>query len=97
MSKLTQNEITAMKTCLNYDDRETQLCDNFSNGGADEFKAVLGWTDAQVRGLISSLEQKGMGNGDYADAEGSSHTFWLSEKGVNAIFDVIEAEKELVS
>ena len=30
---LTANEITAMKMCLNYDDREAQHADNFSNAG----------------------------------------------------------------
>lgn len=92
MSKdsLTKNEIIALRTCLNYDDREAQLSDNFSNGGHKEFKKALGWDDKQVSALIGSLEAKGMGDGD--DNEGNGHIFWLSEKGVNAIFDVIDSE-----
>lgn len=88
---LTPNEILALKTCLNYDTRADQLGDNYSNGGHREFKVALGWNDKQVAALIRSLEQKGMGDGD--DNEGNGHVFWLSEKGVNAIFDIIEAEK----
>lgn len=88
--QLTENEIKALKICLNYDERVTQLSDNFSNGGHEEFKAELGWDDKQVAALIGSLEKKGMGSGD--DNEGNGHIFWLSEDGVNAIFDIIEAE-----
>lgn len=88
---LTQNEITALKICLNYDNREDQLSDNYSNGGAPEFKKALGWNDKQVAALISSLEQKGMGYGD--ENNGNGHIFWLSEDGVETIFDVIQAEK----
>lgn len=91
MTHLTENEIKALKVCLNYKCREGQLSDNFSNGGQDEFKEVLGWNDKQVSGLISSLEQKGMGYGD--DNEGNGHIFWLSELGVNTIFDIIESEQ----
>lgn len=88
MTNLTANEITAMKACLNYSTRAEQLSDNYSNGGHAEFKAALGWNDNQVAALIGSLEAKGMGDGD--DNEGNGHIFWLSEKGVNAIFDLIE-------
>ncbi len=90
MSNLTQNEITALKTCLNYETREGQLNDNFSNGGQEEFKEALGWSDKQVAALIGSLEEKDMGYGDHN--EGNGHIFWLSELGVNTIFDIIEAE-----
>lgn len=86
---LTENEINAMECCLNYDSRESQLTDNYSNGGHDEFKGALGWNDKQVAALIGSLESKGMGWGD--DNEGNGHIFWLSEEGVNAIFDIIES------
>ncbi len=90
MTTLTQNEITALMTCLNYDNREAQLEDNYSNGGHEEFKHALGWNDNQVAALIGSLEAKGMGQGDHND--GNGHIFWLSELGVNTIFDTIEAK-----
>ena len=89
MNELTSNEIIALKLCLNYDDRTSQLNDNFSNGGADEFCDALGWNKKQAGGLMSSLEQKGMG---FADSDGYD-IFHLTEKGVNAIFDIIESEK----
>ena len=88
---LTQNEIVAIKLCLNYNNREAQHCDNFSNGGSEEFKEALGWNNKQVAALIGSLEEKGMGYGD--DNEGNGHIFWLSDEGIDAIFDIIEAEQ----
>ena len=87
---LTPNEIVALKLCLNYDNRQDQLSDNFSNGGHAEFKDALGWNNKQVSALIGSLEAKGLGYGD--DNDGNGHIFWLSEAGINAIFDVIESE-----
>ena len=87
--KLTTNEAQALEICLNYDTRESQLEDNFSNGGSEEFQAALGWSKHQVAGLISSLEQKGLGWGD--DNDGNGHIFWLSELGVNTIFNIIES------
>lgn len=91
MSKvtLTPAEIIALKTCINYDNRECQLSDNFSNGGPDEFKAALGWNGQQVGGLIASLTTKEMGVMDEEDAE----IFWLTKFGVHTIFDLIESEK----
>ena len=90
MVNLTKNEIIAMKACLNYSSRKEQLSDNYSNGGQYEFKKILGWNDKQVSALIGSLENKGMGYSD--DNDGNGNIFWLSEKGVNAIFDIIEGE-----
>ena len=92
MTNLTANEITALKVCLNYDSREEQLSDNYSNGGQNEFKAALGWNDKQVSALIGSLEAKGMGYSDDNDDGNGENIFWLSELGVNTIFDIIEAE-----
>lgn len=89
---LTQNEITALMTCLNYETRAGQLSDNYSNGGQEEFKAALDWNDKQVAALIGSLESKGMGYGDHN--EGNGHIFWLSEEAVNILFDIIEADKK---
>lgn len=86
--KLTENEILALKICLNYDNREGQLSDNFSNGDMDEFCAQLGWNKHQVSALMGSLEAKGMG---FYDAD--DDLFWLSEHGVHTIFDIIEAEQ----
>ncbi|WP_019024065.1 MULTISPECIES: hypothetical protein [unclassified Thioalkalivibrio] len=88
MTNLTENEIKALESCLNYEDRETQLSDNYSNGDPAVFRKVLGWDKHQVAGLISSLEQKGMGFHDEEDG-----IFWLSVAGVHAIFDVLEARE----
>ena len=92
--KLTNNEMTAVKACLNADTREGQFNDNYSNGSASKFKKVLKWNDHQVAGLISSLEQKGIGYMDNEDAadRNANAIFWLSDDGVNAYFDQLERE-----
>jgi hypothetical protein len=105
--KLTEAEFQALKACLNYDDRESQLEDNFSNGGPTEFAQVLGWDLHQVGGLIASLTSKGLGGLDDRSEEmmtdengrlypknkvpAELHIFWLSDEGVHAVFDEIEA------
>lgn len=86
---ITLNELIALASCLNYDNRESQHSDNYSNGGHDEFKAVLSWDDKQVAALIGSMEQKGLGSGD--DNDGNGHIFWLTDFGVDVIFDAIDA------
>ena len=96
---LTENEKEALRICLNYDSRESQLDDNYSNGGPYEFALQL--FDGNMKaagGLISSLQKKGLGWLDDRTDEGfgrrpaSEHIFWLSSDGVNAIFDIIEEE-----
>ncbi len=86
--KLTKNEVEALKICLNYETREAQLEDNYSNGGAQEFAVEL--FDGNMKaagGLITSLQEKGMGVMDEED-----DIFWLSEEGVNTIFDILEGK-----
>lgn len=89
-TNLTQNEVRAMSLTLNYDDRESQLSDNFSNAGIEELCEAFDWNKHQVAGLIGSLDKKGMAVYDEEDID----LLWLTEKGVNTIFDIIEAEKE---
>ena len=93
----TVNEIAAMKVCLNYDTRAMQLEDNFSNGGVGDLANALGWNMHQIGGLIASLEKKGVvwiddRQGDWPNCLTKYHIVWLTEKGVNAIFDIIEKE-----
>jgi len=100
---VTANEIVALKECLNYDDRSAQLADNYSNGGVDEFMKALGWNAKQVGGLISSLTEKGLVYHETAEERWEEGGFgqkrsdfydicWLTELGVNTIFDIIESE-----
>jgi hypothetical protein len=85
----SENEMKCLMVCLNYDSREGQLSDNYSNGGAAEFRAALGWNKEQVAALIGSMEKKGYG---YMDTDGVNgkpvDIFWLSEAAVNMIFDM---------
>jgi|AntDeeMinimDraft_5_1070356.scaffolds.fasta_scaffold13236_1 DNA-binding MarR family transcriptional regulator len=87
---LTDNEVRAMSLTLNYDDRESQLSDNFSNAGVEELADHFNWNKHQVAGLIGSLQKKGVAFYDEEDID----LLWLTEEGVNTLFDLIEAEKE---
>lgn len=89
IDQLTTNEIAAIKMCLNYNDRASQLSDNYSNGGQQEFMSGLKLNRHAAAQLCGSLENKGMG---YNDNEGEYHIFWLSDAAVNLIFDLIEKE-----
>jgi hypothetical protein len=82
---ITDREYAAMEICLNYNDRETQLIDNFSNGGFAEFMSELGLSRHQAAQLCGSLEEKGLGVND--GNQGNGHIMWLTDAGVHAIFD----------
>lgn len=88
--QVTDNELAALASCLNYNNREDQHSDNFSNGGHLEFKKVLGWNDKQVSALIGSMERKDLGWGDDNKDTGGDHIFWLEHKGVDIVFDAID-------
>lgn len=84
-ASLTQNEKTFLKLCLNYDTVEAQIGDNYSNGGIDEAMNLFDGTKQSKRqaagGLLSSLQQKGMG---WLDTE--YDMFCLTERGIHAAF-----------
>ena len=95
MTNLTDLEIAAMKICLNYDNRQTQLDDNYSNGGHREFMSGLKINRHASAALCGSLETKGMAWND--DNEGNGHILWLTDEGVNVIFDIMEAADTAVT
>ena len=99
-TSITENEFQALYTCLNcFSSREDQKNDNFSNGGMAEFMSVLGWNSRQVAGLISSMEQKGFGEMEVSNERGDYQKhdiFWLSDHGIDTIFDVIEGKIETI-
>lgn len=88
MQKLTNYEFIALNACLNYDDREAQLSDNFSNGGTKEIAKACGISQRAAGGVMSSLIQKGLAI--YDDNEGHGDILWLTEDGVNLIFDIFD-------
>lgn len=99
---LTQNEIAAMKMCLNYtDDRECQRGDNHSDATPADIGIALGWNKQQVGGILASLIQKGMVWVDDRSGEADPvvrnnpdfHVVYLTDElGVDTIFDIIEQE-----
>lgn len=98
MTNFTQNEIAALKMCMNYDDRESQHGDNHSDATPVTIAEALGWNMNQAGGLISSLSSKGViwvddREGEPWHKDVSMHVVYLTEIGVDAIFDIVEAEK----
>ena len=96
---ITENEFKALQTCLLHFDREDQKDENISEGGMAEFMSVLGWNSRQVAGLISSMEQKGFGEMEHHNTRGDNmkhDIFWLSDHGIDAVFDVIEGKIETI-
>jgi len=88
---LTANERAFLQLCLNYDSIESQLSDNYSNGGLSEAIKLMGGNKHAGAGLLSSLTKKGLGypddGSDWAvDPTEYHHTFWLSKLGVYAAF-----------
>lgn len=84
---ITANEAAALEACLNYERREDQLADNHSVGDAATIAAAIGGSLQAAGGVMTSLTEKGLG---FIDEEGLG-IFWLTEDGVNAIFDWIDA------
>ena len=80
---LTDNETKLLELCLTYDDRENQLIDNYTSCTFKDVMKALNWNAFQVGGLLSSLITKHLIDGDQDD-------FYITEQGVNAIFDIIE-------
>ena len=87
---LTENEIKLLKTCLNYDDRETQLNDNFTNCTIEDAMKVLNWNVFQIGGLLSSLITKRLMYVENS-SDRKQDDIYITEEGVNAIFDIIES------
>lgn len=81
---LTEKEKAFLKICLNYRDLETQLEDNYSNGGIDEamdlFEGTKQYKRQAAGGLLTSLTKKGMGE------LWDNDQFALSDRGVYAAF-----------
>lgn len=99
---ITENERAMLSLCLNYDSRETQLSDNYSNGIVRHAHELMGSKEAGA-GLIGSLVKKGLvldpaeHGTDPNDAfmgykpwPPEENIVWLTDVGVNVIFDIIE-------
>lgn len=91
---LTPKEAAFLVLCLNYDDAETQLGDNYSNGGIAEACSLFlaeypdtksnkqaGLRRQAAGGLLASLTTKGLG---HLDTEYDQ--FNLTKAGVHAAF-----------
>ena len=104
--KLTDNEIAMLTICLNYDNRETQLSDNYTRGTVGHAHALMGSKEAGA-GLIGSLVKKGLVLDPSVHGTDPNDAFmgykpwgpeenmvWMTDEGVNAIFDHIDSKKE---
>lgn len=87
MTKLTEMEMAVIALVLNYDNREDQRSDNFSNADVAEVMKQTGWSRHQVAGVLSSLSEKRVAQVIPEDG----NLIWLSENGIDVYFDNLEA------
>src|SRR5690625_7662447 len=91
-NKLTEIEATILRTCLNYNDRESQLDDNFSNGGIEEFEAALPDLNRnQIGAHMTNLIKRGYITEPDPESRG---IVWTSEDGVHAILAHLEPNRQ---
>ena len=90
---LTLKEAQLLEAALNYDDRESQLDDNYSNADLTTAHYIAGGKH-EGAGLIGSLVKKGYVENPEAttmDLNGEDYVgIWLTPAGVHAIFDYLE-------
>jgi hypothetical protein len=87
MTKLTEMEMAVIALVLNYDNREDQHSDNFSNADVAEVMKQTGWSRHQVAGVLSSLSEKRVAQVVPEDG----NLIWLSTNGIDVYFDNLEA------
>lgn len=80
-AKLTANEKKFLKLCVNYSTAAAQRADNFSNAGIDEAEKMFQGNRKAAGGLVTSLQNKGMGQLD-----DEYDQFILSDAGIDAAF-----------
>ncbi len=80
---LTTLEAELLSKCLNYDTREDQLNDNYTNADLSDAYNICGGKH-EAAGVIGSLIKKGLICDLDAD-DGSM--IWPTEDGINAIFN----------
>lgn len=90
MLKLTEMEMTLMQTALNYDDRDSQLSDNFSDADPADVMKRTGWSRHQVAGVLSSLAEKNVAHVMPEDA----NCIYATVFGINTYFDNKEAQEQ---
>lgn len=89
MTTFTSNEIAFLKMVINYDDRETQKCDNYSNAGHEEAATLFNGDMKAAGGLLSSLTKKGIG---WCEKEDDYDLFWLNEDAIDTVYDALGLE-----
>jgi len=79
---LTVLEVEILTACLNYDNIESQLSDNYSNCDLKDAHRICGGKH-QASGVIGSLCKKGLVCDPLQD---ENKIIWLTKDGVRAIF-----------
>ena len=87
---LTTREAAMLDAALNYETREDQHSDNYSNLCLSDYYAICGGQH-EAAGVIGSLTKKGLAYMECADAYAPDPIIWLTDEGVDAIFDHIES------
>jgi hypothetical protein len=93
MSNITEREAILLTAALNYDDREGQLSDNYSNLDLSGAQRIIG-NKHEADGVIGSLVAKGLMFVDEDDHyDPGDPVIWFTKEGVHAIFDYMEAQE----
>jgi hypothetical protein len=79
---LTNLEIDILFACLNYDNIQSQLSDNYSNCDLKDAHKICGGKH-QAAGVIGSLCKKGL---IYDPMQEENKIIFMTEEGVRAIF-----------
>jgi len=90
--RVTANERIALDIARNYDSREAQLSDNYSNLTGADLIANTGWSPQKAGGVIHSIIKKGLAWQDRT-ADVGKDIVWLTDKGVHVIFNILDTEK----
>lgn len=77
-----------LNAALNYETREAQHSDNYSNLCLSGSYAICGGKH-EAAGVIGSLTTKGLAYMEGADDYDRDPIIWLTDEGVDAIFDHI--------
>ena len=100
-AQLTAQEITLIELALNYNTREDQLEDNYSNLGMTEVMLQL---NCSLKKAVEFIDGSSLFDGEDAEscrgrcAEFPKHAIvYISDDAINAYFDIKDAENAIIN
>jgi DNA-binding MarR family transcriptional regulator len=86
---MTRAEFLVLCEIRNYDRREAQKDDNYSNCDFADAARVTGFNRHGVAALVGSLEKKGLA---WVDEDEYGDTIWFTDDGIDAVYNIMEAK-----